>query len=802
MRTLLTVIALVFAIAIAHAQPAPVAPQTTVLYGYVYRTNLSAAAGAIIITERTIPLASQPFVIGQAQRRDTANAAGFISMRVLRNSIVYISAADRTGYLGIPASPGAVRITIPDADSVMLVTDTSTIAIPQTYVLARPLLTLSDGITSGAISALTITGSSLTFDGASASMVLNGARYGDSIRVADSVSRMAYDTAVIARDSASNARQRVLVLEALTSAWIDSTTAALALARLAQDTASYAVLLSLAADRNAGVALDSARNAMFRADGAANDLVAHAATVDAHLPAQAGNTGRFLKTDGAVSSWADVPNPDLTPYMEKADSVKSVSMDRDDVIKGEKTFDGKLASDTIFVNGIKRKPPSIRPWYRLEMDENGRLSWGWSGDESLVASDLGVFAKGSGGVTLTSGTLGGAWPTTDNTLGLGINIRRWKQMYLSGTAYMKRILADSSIISSQTVDGYNVRTDSLRLGLGLNMSKQPTASIVAENSVESNISIALQPKGTGAFYLGPKADGTATGGNARGSYTVDLQMGRNAATNIPTTSYSILAGGYLNKESGYTAGANGIFAGYNNTLSGGYSSVIVGGYENALNCFDQLGSATLGGYRNSLGGGVGAIIAGAYNTIGSAYGVIVGGTRNKMSSSVLQTQQNAVILGGYGANAKHVGEVAFAYSFSDTSGNAQTSFFNLRDTTVNTATDTLTFTGSEIAAAAYTRFITIDSGRAYTYSALVSARSDVGDAASYKIEGGIKRVGATTSMVGTPTITTLAADATAATWAVTAVADDTNDALHILVTGAANKLIRWHATVTISMVGF
>lgn len=370
MRTLLTVIALVFAIAIAHAQPAPVAPQTTVLYGYVYRTNLSAAAGAIIITERTIPLASQPFVIGQAQRRDTANAAGFISMRVLRNSIVYISAADRAGYLGIPASPGAVRITIPDADSVMLVTDTSTIAIPQTHVVARPLLTLSDGITSGAISALTITGSSVgsvTFNGASASIVLNGGAstdYGDSIHVADSLARMrrvfiSRVSTAITLDSSTDAAGRIYYTVSLhpdsVQAFLRDSSMTWMLGRVVQladsgiaergymtptqirtllagysvtghahaiadvtglatalgDTVSYRDRMT-SVEGSLAVILDTINAVRGRLATVVADLNTHIGAADAHLPSQTGQAGKVLGTNGTVSAWRTLDRTYIT----------------------------------------------------------------------------------------------------------------------------------------------------------------------------------------------------------------------------------------------------------------------------------------------------------------------------------------------------------------------------------------------------------------------------------------------------------------------------------------------------------
>lgn len=61
--------------------------------------------------------------------------------------------------------------------------------------------------------------------------------------------------------------------------------------------------------------------------------------------------------------------------------------------------------------------------------------------------------------------------------------------------------------------------------------------------------MALAPKGGAAFMLGPKPDGTATGGNTRGDYSTDLSMLRTAADQVGS-GYASFNTGYANKSSG------------------------------------------------------------------------------------------------------------------------------------------------------------------------------------------------------------------------------------------------------------
>ena len=65
---------------------------------------------------------------------------------------------------------------------------------------------------------------------------------------------------------------------------------------------------------------------------------------------------------------------------------------------------------------------------------------------------------------------------------------------------------------------------------------------ITQNTISTDSSLVLQVKGNGAFILGSPPDGTAANGNARGTNAVDLQLNRNAATQVASGANSLVAG--------------------------------------------------------------------------------------------------------------------------------------------------------------------------------------------------------------------------------------------------------------------
>lgn len=134
---------------------------------------------------------------------------------------------------------------------------------------------------------------------------------------------------------------------------------------------------------------------------------------------------------------------------------------------------------------------------------------------------------------------------------------------------------------------------------------------------DANVSAVIKPKGTGAL-LAAIPDGTATGGNARGQYAVDLQMARSAATQVAASNYGIILGGSGNKIAiGHSYAFIG--GGSGNDIQNGNNyayTVIVGGQSNVNNStYSFIG----GGLSNSA-------------AFGNNYSVIAGGRSNNHSN--------------------------------------------------------------------------------------------------------------------------------------------------------------------------
>jgi len=200
-------------------------------------------------------------------------------------------------------------------------------------------------------------------------------------------------------------------------------------------------------------------------------------------------------------------------------------------------------------------------------------------------------------------------------------------------------------------------------GEAYNAGTQATSSWTPAGAA-TNINAAIVPKGTGAI-VADIPDGTATGGSARGAYAVDLQIIRNAATQVASGVSSFVGGGQNN-----TANAEGssVVGGYQNTASRLYSAVVGGIFNTASGFYSFVGggygcsatgsdaSVCVGGVGNSSQSQAAFVGAGNANTANNQYATITGGQSNTASgqwSTIAGGRQNTVsntyatIAGGY-----------------------------------------------------------------------------------------------------------------------------------------------------------
>ena len=275
-----------------------------------------------------------------------------------------------------------------------------------------------------------------------------------------------------------------------------------------------------------------------------------------------------------------------------------------------------------------------------------------------------------------------------------------------------------------------------------------TAAPNATNNVSSitasggttNQYFAIIPKGTGGI-IGAIPDSTATGGNVRGTYAIDLQFTRATAAQVASAQDSMVIGGI------------------NNTASAQRAAVVGGGSNTAS--------------------GVNAMVVGATNSQALSTSIVVGGNQGSDRNS-----QGMVVNGAQGAGGK---------------GYNQTRSVVLLTTTTDAASTRAT---SDSGGASAQNQLNLEDGTAFAFRVQIVAtvRTSGGNLKAWTIIGAIKRgagVG-TTALVGTPAVNVDAADAGAASWTVTATADTTNGTLAINCFGQAATNIRWNCVVTAS----
>ena len=390
----------------------------------------------------------------------------------------------------------------------------------------------------------------------------------------------------------------------------------------------------------------------------------------------------------------------------------------------------------------------------------------------------------------------------------------------------------------------------------------PVDALTATDASFANIDVALVAKGTGAT-LAQVPDGTAVGGNKRGTYATDLQKNRNSASQVASGNNSIIAGGYRNTASG----SNSIIVGGANNTASASQSVVVGGDTNtASSSLSFVGggqsnraqtgtyAAVCGGSDNTVSGNSAFIGGGNTNTASTNYSFVGGG-----QSNAAQTNTHAVVCGGSGNTASGAysfvgggqnlsatatnstvcggqnntssgaysfvggGQTNFtsaAYTFisggrrgngrsiigyhvfpacsipvADASGVSQSALLLLgRQTTDATAT----VLASDTSAASTTNQVILPNNSAYYFrGSAISGVTGGGNSKAWTFEGAIKRGAnaASTAIVGTVIINTIAQDAGAAAWTIAITADTTNGGIAVTFTGAAATTIRTVAKI-------
>ena len=288
-------------------------------------------------------------------------------------------------------------------------------------------------------------------------------------------------------------------------------------------------------------------------------------------------------------------------------------------------------------------------------------------------------------------------------------------------------------------------------------------------------------------------------GDSSGVYQsgwLPLNQGAGSAVNTQ----SVLLGGNYNIASGArssvvggsssvaSASSSSVAGGSSNTASGTNSAVVGGSSNSASNTNAFVGggtSNTASGQHTFVGGGSG-------NLANQSFSAVVGGGSNQATA-----QLSSVFGGANGSTRSIQGYTVFPAS--DGPVDAQVGKQQLATLLIGRQTTdaTATVLASNTSAASTTNQVILPNNSAYFFQGqVIAGKTAAGDAKGWTIEGVIKRGAnaASTTLVGS-TVTSLYADAGAATWSIAVTADTTNGGLKVEVTGQAATTIRWVAQI-------
>lgn len=298
----------------------------------------------------------------------------------------------------------------------------------------------------------------------------------------------------------------------------------------------------------------------------------------------------------------------------------------------------------------------------------------------------------------------------------------------------------------------------------------------------AQISWALVPKGVGQFLLAIP-DNTATGGNVRGNYAVDLQLVRSSASQVASGANSFAAG-----QSNTAAGGTSIALGNTNATSGS-GDVALGNNNTTSSTSVSIGQSNTTSAANS-------VALGQSNTVSGSAGAAAIGFSNTVDAI------GASALGSWIGTRGIKGLVGFGASGRglNNPGQAQGELFALWTASSGTTTATLATDGSGSISAA--NQITLTNAGLLAVQGTIIGQSTTAVCAGWTFSALIKRGAnaAATAIVGTPTITSLGADSGASTWTVAITADTTNGCLKIAATGSSGLTVYWEVAAVASFV--
>lgn len=497
-------------------------------------------------------------------------------------------------------------------------------------------------------------------------------------------------------------------------------------------------------------------------------------------------------------------NVDITGEADVNQFINGIDVSGDSQFYNNVSIDGEFRStgDTLlegnlYVNGNTRVTGELNIDGSFLINGSGISDFFDPGSSTITGDPFSFFAEKLGQLIVGTGAGTGAILDTDSASS------GWALVVNPNNSFGIE-WQDLNLVDSETITGFYSNKVDTQIDVD---GRRRLVSLYPDFGGTVRTDVNINTIGSGAFFLGPTGEAVDPGARKlHGAYSIDLQLGDpSTATgvdsgaalghrstilggmdNTAAANYSIIAGGsgnsiensYLDRDS---SNFSQILGGRGNFIEDAANCGIIGGQSNSINGTAIDNSFIIGAVSDITASH--AVAMGYSNTVSNIGGFAIG-----YSNTVSADYSIAL---GRGCTSTRYGEIAHASGNSTT---GKTSIFTSQRSTTD-ATQTELLAGGER--------ITIATDTTCTFTIQISAQQDStsgGNAAAYKIEGCIKNISGTTSLVGSITKTVIAEDDAA--WDVTAEADDTNDALAIKVTGKAATNIRWAATSILTEVTY